>query len=62
MGRPPKQGEAFLSPITVRFPRPMMEAIEAIMVDRMDQPDKGQVIRELVAEALAARGSPRRKR
>jgi hypothetical protein len=31
------------------------EAIEEIRASRMDAPDKGAVIRELVAEALMAR-------
>ena len=41
--------------LPVRFPKSMMEAIEAIRADRMDAPEKAQVIRELVAEALQAR-------
>jgi hypothetical protein len=44
-----------LTPIPVRFPPAMIEAIEAIRAERMDAPDKAAVIRELVAEALAAR-------
>jgi hypothetical protein len=51
-GRPPKGAEAMLAPITVRFPAAMMREIEAIQSERMDEPDKGQVIRELVAKAL----------
>ena len=55
-GRPPKSGRAMMSPITVRFPEPMMCEIEAIAALRaMEQPDKGQIIRELIAEALSAR-------
>lgn len=41
-----------LSPITVRFPLAMMREIESIQQTRMDGPDKGQVIRELVAKGL----------
>ena len=44
-----------MTPIPVRFPAQMMEAIEAIQAERMDQPDKSAVIREPVAEALQAR-------
>jgi hypothetical protein len=51
-GRPPKGAEAMLAPVTVRFPVPMMREIEAIQASRMDAPDKGQVIRELVAKGL----------
>lgn len=44
-----------MEPITVRFPAPMMREIEAIQAGRMDAPEKGQVVRELIAEALQAR-------
>lgn len=43
-----------MQPITVRFPGGMMADIEAIMKDRADQPEKGQVIREAVAIGLKA--------
>jgi hypothetical protein len=33
----------------------MLEAISAIQASRMDEPERGQVVRELVAEALKAR-------
>ncbi|MBA2126731.1 hypothetical protein DLM45_10955 [Hyphomicrobium methylovorum] len=58
-GRPPKVGgKAMLRPITVRFPEPMMRAIEEIVASRpMEQPEKGQIVRELIAEALAARAT-----
>lgn len=39
----------------------MMAQIEAIMRDRPDQPEKGQVIRELVAAGLAAKAKEKRK-
>ena len=55
VGRPPKGDEVMLNPITVRFPAPMMAAIEKLQTERMDAPDKGQIIRELVAEALQAK-------
>lgn len=60
-GRPPKGAEAMLAPVTVRFPAPMMREIEAIQASRMDAPDKGQVIRELVARGLEADKKQRRK-
>ncbi len=62
-GRPPIAGDkAMMSPITVRFPAPMMREIDAIMVSRpLEQPDKGQIVRELIAEALAARMKAKRK-
>lgn len=54
-GRPPA-GEALLAEaLTVRFPGPMMREIEAIRASRLDAPEKGAVIRELVAEAIEAR-------
>lgn len=46
-----------LNPVTVRFPAAMMLEIELIQAGRMDEPEKGQVIRELVAQALEARKS-----
>ena len=55
LGRPPKHESAMFDAITVRFPKPMMAEIEEIMSERMDQPDKGQVIRELVVAGLAKR-------
>ena len=42
--------------IAIRFPKPMLAAVDAIIVDRLDQPDRSSIIRELVAEALQARG------
>lgn len=59
VGRPPKHADAMLAPVTIRFPKPMMEAIEAIQAGRLDAPDKGAVVRELVAEALCRRGKIR---
>jgi len=48
-----------MTPIPVRFPAAMMAEIEAICGARMDAPEKSAVIRELVAEALAARKAKR---
>lgn len=44
-----------LPPLTLRFPGPMLEAIDGIAASRFDQPDRSAVIRELLAEALVAR-------
>ena len=46
-----------MTPIPVRFPDEMIEAIEAIQAERMDRPEKAAIIRELVAEALSARAA-----
>lgn len=49
--------------LTVRFPEPMNAEIEAIQASRpMEQPDKGQVVRELIAEALEARAKAARRK
>lgn len=44
-----------MTPIAIRFPSAMVEAIEAIQAARMDRPEKSAVVRELVAEAIEAR-------
>jgi Arc/MetJ-type ribon-helix-helix transcriptional regulator len=49
-GRPP-----LMPPLPVRFPGPMVQEIDTIVAGRFDQPDRSSVIRELLAEALAAR-------
>lgn len=55
-GRPPLEDTALLAPKTVRFSKPMVREIEAIRAERaLEQPDFGQVVRELVAEALERR-------
>jgi metal-responsive CopG/Arc/MetJ family transcriptional regulator len=41
--------------VALRVPDAMLKAIDAITAGRMDRPDRSAVIRELVAEALAAR-------
>ena len=43
------------TPLALRFPDEMLEAIDAIAAGRLDRPDRSAVIRELVAEALMAR-------
>jgi hypothetical protein len=45
-----------MTPQTFRFSQPMMREIEAIQTARaLEQPDFGKIVRELCAEALAAR-------
>jgi len=41
--------------VVVLLPSPMLDAIEAIIAERMDRPSRAVVVRELLAEALAAR-------
>lgn len=54
-GRPSLGDKALSEALTIRFPSPMMRQIEALQAERLDQPDKGALIRELIAEALQAR-------
>lgn len=52
-GRPPVSGEeALMEPITIRFPQEMMRRINKIREQRLDQPDKSTIVRELVAKGL----------
>ena len=41
--------------LAIRFPKPMLTAIDKVIAGRLDQPDRSAIIRELIAEALAAR-------
>lgn len=45
-----------MRPIAVRFPEPMRAELERIQAGRMDQPELSAIVRELVAEAIQARG------
>lgn len=45
--------------LTVRFPSPLMREIEAEQARDITGPDKGMMVRQLVAEALAARAKRR---
>ena len=40
---------------TLRLPKPMIAAIDELLIGRLDQPDRSTVIRELINEALQAR-------
>ena len=41
--------------ITVRLPKLLLDAVDELTAGRLDQPDRSAVIRELLAEAIAAR-------
>jgi len=41
--------------IAIRLPKPLLAAVDAITVGRLDRPDRSTIIRELIAEGLAAR-------
>jgi len=41
--------------LAIRFPKPMLAAVDEIISGRLDQPDRSTIIRELLAEALVAR-------
>ena len=55
----PLLAEEPMRQIAIRFPAPMLVAIDAIVAKRLDRPDRTAVIRELVAEALEARKTPK---
>lgn len=55
-GRPPLGSEALMTPRTVRFSQAIMREIDNIRAERAyEQPDFGQIVRELVAEGLKSR-------
>jgi metal-responsive CopG/Arc/MetJ family transcriptional regulator len=41
--------------IAIRLPKPLLAAVDAMTEGRLDQPDRSAIIRELLAEAVAAR-------
>jgi metal-responsive CopG/Arc/MetJ family transcriptional regulator len=41
--------------IAVRLPKPLLAAIDEFTEGRLDAPDRSAMIRELLAEAVAAR-------
>lgn len=55
-GRPPKDAESMLARINIRVPQAVMDAIEDIRSSRKDAPDASDIIRQLLVEALEARG------
>lgn len=54
-GRPAGPEEP-MKQIALRLPAEMLEALDAIVANRLDRPDRTAVIRELLAGGLAARG------
>lgn len=48
-----------MTQIAIRFPDEMLEAVDKIVEERFGQADRTGVIRELVAEGLAARARRR---
>ena len=50
-----------MSPVMIRFPQEMLEEIDAMLADRMDNPDRSGFIRELIAEAIQARKAKRKR-
>ncbi len=54
-GRPSISDEG-ATQVSVRLPNAMIEAIDAISAERLDHPGRANLIRELLAEALLARG------
>ncbi len=53
-GRPSISDEG-ATQVSVRLPNAMIDVIDAISAARLDQPGRANLIRELLAEALAAR-------
>lgn len=41
--------------VAIRFPEEMLAEIDSIIAGRMDKPDRSAIIRQAVAEWLAAR-------
>jgi len=53
----PAMGASAMKQIAIRIPEPMLDAIDALVAGRLDAPDRAAIMRELLAEALAARGA-----
>jgi metal-responsive CopG/Arc/MetJ family transcriptional regulator len=60
-GRPTQGASALMAPVMIRFPQEMLAEIEAMLAERLDKPDRSGFIRELIAEAIAARRAKTRK-
>lgn len=54
-GRPLKT-DAPMRQIAIRLPEALLAAIDQIAEGRLDEPDRTAIMRELLAEAIAARG------
>ncbi len=48
--------------IALRLPAEMLDALDAIVAERLDRPDRTAVIRELLAEGLEARDRSKNRR
>jgi hypothetical protein len=55
-GRPSLAGER-MPKLDVRVPNHILDAIDQIREQRFDKPDRSAIVRELLGEALVARGS-----
>ena len=51
----PRTGNDTMQQIALRLPKPMLAAIDEIVADQLDQPERSAIIRELLAEALEQR-------
>ena len=58
-GRPPASGKA-MTQIAIRLPDAMLDKIDELAQQRLDAPDRSDVIRQLLAEAITAREKARR--
>lgn len=52
IGRPPKPVEEHAMLISTRWPRALVERVDAVCEDRPDQPQRAQVMREAMAIGL----------
>ena len=59
VGRP-RQGKTVMPMISIRIPEDMIAAVDRIVEERFGQADRSAVIRELIAQSLAARSAPRK--
>lgn len=59
VGRPEKPEAERLDVVPIRFPRPLLEAVDALARADIERPTRSVMVRRLVAEAIAARkGKP----
>ena len=60
-GRPPL-GKKAMRQIALRLPTELLTAVDDLIADRLDRPDRSALIRELLAEAIEARREGRSRR
>ena len=53
-GRPPKELENLLEPMTIRLTKEIVQRVEKIRASRMDGADKSTIVRELIVKGLGA--------